>query len=153
EIVGFDGKEDLAVPNSVSRHEKEREIETKLILSSNIQQWNVAGNFIGVKDVHHGPWEFGYAFGVSRPLGKGTTANRCVFCRDSLTVGLELYGGLGTWNDFTVDGTSQYIAPLVVWTVGHETLIRISPGWGYTDNSVGTLFRVGVSHDIDDVGH
>src|SRR5262245_58700394 len=36
EIVGFDGKEDLKVPNSEGRREHENEIETKLILSSDI---------------------------------------------------------------------------------------------------------------------
>ena len=65
EIVGFDNKLCLTVPNSVARKEREREIETKLILSSDIGQWNVAENFIGTKNVNGGPWEFGYAAGVS----------------------------------------------------------------------------------------
>jgi len=151
EIVGFDSKEDLAVPNDVARHEHEREIETKLILSSEIGQWNLAENFIGVKDVHGHPWEFGYALGLSRPLAT-PGGRRCTFCAEKFAAGVELYGGLGEWGKFTLRGTSQYVAPLFLWTLPSETTIRISPGWGLTDQSVTTLFRIGVSQEIDDVG-
>jgi len=151
EIVGFDSKEDLAVPNSEARHEHEREIETKLILSSDIGQWNLAENFLGVKNVHGGQWEFGYAVGVSRPL-KAPVGNRCTFCAEKFAAGLELYGGLGTWSKFTLRGTSQYVAPLLVWSLPSETTIRVSPGWGLTDQSVTTLFRFGVAQEIDGIG-
>ena len=152
EVVGFDGKDDFKVPNSVARKESEREMEAKLILSSEINGWNVAENFIGVKDIHGGPWEFGYAVGVSRPLKLSAGASRCAFCRESFTVGAELYGGLGTWHDFTFHGTSQYLAPLLRWTLPSETTFRISPGWGLTDQSVGSLIRFGVSQEIDGFG-
>jgi len=152
EIVGFDSKEDLRVPNSVARHETEHEFETKLILSSEIGQWNLAENFIGVKNIHEGQWEFGYALGLSRPL-KAPVGNRCTFCAENFAAGVELYGGLGTWSKFTLRGTSQYVAPLLVWTLPSETTIRVSPGWGLTDESVTTLFRIGVSQEIDDFAH
>jgi len=151
EIVGFDGKEDLKVPNSVGRREHENEIETKLILSSDIGDWNISENFIGEKNLNRGRWEFGYAVGVSRPLA-ASTGKRCAFCRERFGAGLELYGGLGTWGDFTLRGTSQYIAPLLVWTLPSATTIRVSPGWGLTDQSVKTLLRFGVSQEIDDIG-
>jgi hypothetical protein len=152
EIVGFDSKQDLAVPNSVARKEHEREIETKLILSSEIGRWNVSENFIGVKNIHGGPWEFGYAFGVSRPLGT-SGGRRCAFCASSFTAGAEVYGGLGEWGDFTMRGTSQYLAPVFYWTLPGETRFRFSPGWGLTDESVRSLIRFSVSHDIDDFAH
>jgi hypothetical protein len=152
EIVGFDNKDDLNEPNSVSRHEREHEIETKLILSSEIGEWNLSENFIGVKNIHEGPWEFGYALGLSRPV-KAATGNRCMFCAERFAAGLELYGGLGTWEKFTMRGTSQYIAPLLIWSLPSETTIRVSPGWGLTDQSVPVLFRFGVSQEIDDFGH
>ena len=151
EIVGFDGKEDLKVPNSEGRREHENEIETKLILSSDIGDWNISENFIGEKNLNRGRWEFGYAVGVSRPLA-ASTGKRCAFCRERFGAGLELYGGLGTWGDFTLRGTSQYIAPLLVWTLPSATTIRVSPGWGLTDQSVKTLLRFGVSQEIDDIG-
>src|SRR5262245_19154873 len=40
DVVGFDGKDDFRAPNSETRKESEREIETKLILSSDINGWN-----------------------------------------------------------------------------------------------------------------
>ncbi len=151
EIVGFDGKEDLNVPSHEARHEHKREIETKLILSSDIGNWNLSENFIGEKNLNGGRWEFGYAVGVSRPIAT-PTGKRCAFCRERFGAGVELYGGLGTWGDFTLRGTSQYIAPLLFWVLPSETTIRVSPGWGLTDQSVKTLLRVGVSQEIDDIG-
>jgi hypothetical protein len=140
EVVGFDGKEDFAVPNSVSRHEHLRELELRLILSSEIGKWNLSENFIGEKNLTGGPWEFGYAVGLSRPLAKKFAA------------GIEAYGGLGTARHFTLSGTSHYVAPLFLWTLPGEVRVRVSPGWGLTDQSISTLFRIGISKDIDDIG-
>lgn len=152
EIVGFDSKQDLTVPNSVARKEREREIELKLILSSDIREWNVAENFIGNKNVNGGPWEFGYSVGVSHPLGT-SSGGRCRFCRENLIVGAEVYGGLGEWGDFTVRGTSQYIAPVIGWNLPGDTSLRFSPGWGVTDESVRSLIRFSVSQGIGEFGH
>jgi hypothetical protein len=151
EIVGFDSKEDLAVPNSEARLEREREIETKLILSSDIGNWNLSENIIAVKNLLGGPWEFGYAVGVSRPLAVG--GRGCTFCPERFAAGIEVYGGLGERGNVTFSGTSQYIAPVLLWTLPTETSIQVSPGWGLTDQSVGFLFRFGVSQEIDNFGH
>jgi len=151
EIVGFDNREDLKVPNSVARQIRLHELETRLILSSNIRQWNVAGNFIGEKNLTGNPWEFGYVAGVSRPLA-APTGKHCTFCAEKFLAGLELYGGLGVANHLTLNGTSHYIAPDLLWALPADTTIRFSPGWGLTDDSVRILFRVGVTHDIDDIG-
>jgi hypothetical protein len=151
EIVGFDGVADLAEPMSETREEKEREIETKLIFSSQIGQWNLSENFIGAKGIHGGKWEFGYAVGLSRPLA-APTGRRCTFCAEKFSAGIEVYGGLGEWGDFTFRNTSQYIAPTVLWSLPSETNIQFSPGWGLTSNSVGNLFRFGFSQEIDDIG-
>jgi len=149
EIVGFDSKEDLNVPNSEAREEAEHEFETKLILSSDIGLWNLSENFIGVKNIHEGVWEFGYSVGLSRPLA-APSGNRCTFCPERFAAGVEMYGGLGEWGRFTLGGTSQYIAPVFLWSLPSETTIRVSPGWGITDQSVGKVFRIGVSQEIDD---
>ena len=151
EIVGFDSKEDLAVPNSISRREHNHELETRLILSSQIGQWNLAGNFIGEKDLGPFPWEFGYALGVSRPLA-AAAGNRCAFCAERFSAGVELYGGAGTWNRFTLRGTSQYLAPDLLWVVPGEVNLKVSVGWGLTDESARMLIRFGVSKDIDGFG-
>ena len=151
EIVGFDNVERLRVPNGVAREEKEREIETRLILSSQIGEWNLSENLIGSKGIHGGRWEFGYAVGASRPLAP-ITGRRCTFCKERFAAGAELYGGLGEWGDFTVRGTSQYLAPVMIWTLPSETSFRFSPGWGLTGLSVNTLIRFSVSQEIDGVG-
>jgi hypothetical protein len=151
EIVGFDGREDLAVPNNVARHNKKNEIETRLILSSEIGLWNITGNFIGEKNFAAEPWEFGYALGASRVLG-ASGGKRCTFCASQFSAGVEMYGGLGTWHDFTLRGTSQYIGPALLWAFPTDTTIRVSPQWGLTDNSVRMLLRIGVTQDIDDFG-
>ena len=151
EIVGFDSKRDLAVPNSISDKDHEDEIETRLILSSDIGQWNLAGNFIGEKNLSVGPFEFGYAFGVRRPLAPAA-GNRCAFCAEKFSAGVEFYGGLGTGKDFTVRRTSQYIAPVFLWTLASETNIHVSVGWGLTDSSLQTLFRIGLSQEVDGIG-
>jgi hypothetical protein len=61
EVVGHDGVPDFADPNSVARLDKEREIETKLILGSNCRGWNLSENIIAEKNLSNEPWEFGYA--------------------------------------------------------------------------------------------
>jgi hypothetical protein len=151
EVVGFDSQEDLAVPNDVARQARKREIETKLILSTEFRSWDLSGNFITDKNVHGEPWEFGYAVGLSRPLA-AATGRKCALCREAFAAGVEMYGGLGTWNDFTVHGTSQYLVPVVSWTLPSHTTLRFSPGVGLTEQSVGTLFRFSVAQEIDDFG-
>src|SRR5437867_2684689 len=152
EVVGFDGKEDHSEPNREARLEHERELETKLILSSQIKGWNVSENLIGVKNIHEGVWEFGYAFGISRPLALAASANACTFCRENFTAGVELYGGLGEWGDLTFKGTSQYVAPVLALNLPGGTTLRVSPGFGLTDQSHSTLVRFGVSHEFSGFG-
>ena len=152
EVVGFDRKEGYAKPNWETRLEHEREFETKLILSSQIKGWNVSENIVGVKNIHEGVWEFGYAFGFSRPLALAASADACTFCRENCNSGLELYGGLGEWGDVTFKGTSQYIAPVLAWNLPSGTTLRVSPGFGLTDQSHSTLIRFGVSHEFSGFG-
>ena len=151
EIVGFDAQEDFLVPNSVAREERAHEVEAKLIVSGEFKSWDLSGNFITEKNLHGEPWEFGYAVGLSRPLA-APTGKKCAWCREAFSVGVEAYGGLGTWNDFTGRGTSQYIAPVFSWTLPSHTTFRLSPGAGLTDQSFGALFRFSVAQEIDDFG-
>jgi hypothetical protein len=154
EVVGFDGKADFAEPVNEVRHDYNHELELKLIASSLIKGWDVAENFIGEKILSGGgqPWEFGYAIATSRPLSGSLRDANCHLCLGSVHVGVEAYGGLGTASDFTLKGTSHYIAALVGWKIASGTLLRFSPGWGLTDDSVGTVWRVGFSQEIEDMG-
>jgi hypothetical protein len=94
EIVNHDGRDDLTSPNEDARNEKKRELEAKLILGSYVRGWTIAENFIAEKNVRHEPFEFGYAVGVSRPLGLAAKPERCNFCAENLQLGVEMYGSL-----------------------------------------------------------
>jgi hypothetical protein len=101
EVVGHDGMSDLLVSNVQGRSITQREMELKLILSSNTHGWNISENFISEKNmVKAEPWEFGYALGVSRPLTLAAGARSCLFCRENFAAGAELYGGLGDLHGF-----------------------------------------------------
>ncbi|HXH51343.1 MAG TPA: hypothetical protein VNM47_18540 [Terriglobia bacterium] len=153
EVVGFDGQEDGLEPNGITRGEVEREVETRLILSSDYKGWNISENFIGEKNLAHEPWEFGYAIGISRPLGLAASPFACSFCPENFRAGLELYGGLGTADRFTFHDTSQYIAPVLAWSLPAGPVFRISPSFGLTDPAYGFILRLGVSYEFSGFGH
>lgn len=149
EVVGHDTREDFLERND--RHEKKREAELKLILSSNVKGWNVSENMIAEKNLAVEPWEFGYALGVSRPLALIASPKQCVFCRENLSAGAEMYGGLGERYSFGLRDTSHYLAPVVEWRIPGGTTFKVSPGFGLNDNSERFLFRIGVSYEIDQI--
>ena len=61
---------DVSSPNALLTPEHVRELETKLILSSDYHDWNIAENFLMTKNFAESEgFEFGYSFGVSHPLG------------------------------------------------------------------------------------
>jgi hypothetical protein len=152
EVVGHDGADDLAQPNAEARLEKKRELEAKLILSSHFKGWTIAENFIAEKNVRHAPYEFGYAAGVSRPLALAARADRCNLCPENFQMGAEMYGGLGTHQDFGLSETSHYLAPTIAWTLANGTSFKISPSFGITGSSAGFLLRFGVSYEIAQFG-
>ncbi len=148
EIVGHDVEGDWADPNHETRIEKEREIETKLILSSNYKSWNIAENFIAEKNLANAPWEFGYAFGVNRPLALEASPKPCNFCRENFRLGAEMFGGLGDWRQFGLANTSHYLAPIVAWELRNGTTLRVSPAFGLTEGSARALVRVSLSYEF-----
>jgi hypothetical protein len=152
EVVGHDGADDLTGSNVDSQREKQREIETKLILSSYFKGWTIAENFIAEKNVGHAPYEFGYAAGVSRPLALSARADRCSFCAENFQAGVEVYGGLGTHSGFGLRETSHYVAPVLSWALASGTTFAISPGFGVTDHSAPLLLRFAVSYEIAQFG-
>ena len=152
EVVDHDAKDDFVAPNAEARKEKQREMEAKLILSSYAKGWTIAENFIAEKNVARAPFEFGYAVGVSRPLALEARPERCNFCPENFQAGLEMYGGLGTHNDFGLRGTSHYVAPVLAWTLANGIMFTVSPGFGLTDSSAGFLLRLGVSYEVAQIG-
>ena len=149
EIVGHDVESDFLASNAESRREHKRELELKLILSSNTKGWNFSENITAEKNLSNEPWEFGYALGASRPLSLKGSAKRCNFCRQNFIVGAEMYGGLGDRYGFGLRDTSHYLAPVAGWNLPSGWTLRLSPGFGLNDNSHGFLLRWGISREIN----
>ena len=129
------------------------EIEAKLILSSNVHDWNLAQNFIVEKNLSQDEgFEFGYALGVSRPLSKLASGKECRFCLENFRAGVELYGGLGSTNGFGFSETAHYLAPVILWQVSDNSSIHFSPSFGLTNVSYPVLLRFGYAYEIRGFG-
>lgn len=151
EVEGHDSVSDFLIPNHISQSDREREIETKLILSSNTHGWNISENFIAAKSFSSEPWEFGYALGISRPLALAAGARPCTFCRENFQAGAELYGGLGDLDSFGLQATSHYFGPDLAFNIPSGPTITFSPNFGLNDNSVHVLYRFKVSYELQQV--
>ena len=140
-------------PNSELSQTHAHELETKLILSSNVHDWNLAENFIVEKNLSaEEGFEFGYTLGVYRPLGTLASPANCRFCRENFSAGLELYGGLGSTNGFGFHNTAHYAAPVIAWQISDNASLRFSPAIGLTHESNPVLLRFGYSYEIRGFG-
>jgi hypothetical protein len=147
EIVGH--SIDFDERNDALRRERAHELEAKLILSSKIHDWNVSENFITEYNLNGSEgFEFGYAFGVSRPLAK-PAGKPCRLCRENMVGGMEIYGGLGSTDHFGFHDTAHYAAPVLLWKLSEESALKVSPGIGLTHGSTPVLLRVGYSMEIE----
>jgi hypothetical protein len=154
EVTGHDSVADLRLTNAQGRSETERSLEMKLILSSNAKGWNISENFIAEKDLNESePWEFGYALGISRPLALAASGRSCVFCRENFSAGAELYGGLGDLDGFGLRATSHYVAPALAFNIPRGPTVSFSPGFGLNANSVGVIYRVKVSYELQQISN
>ncbi len=152
EVVGHDSVSDLLLTNAQGGSETERELELKLILSSNFRGWNVSENFISEKDLNEAePWEFGYALGVAHPLALAASSRPCVFCRENFTGGAELYGGLGDLDGFGLKATSHYAGPTVGFNIPRGPTVTFSPNFGLNRNSAGLILRFSVSYELQQI--
>ena len=151
EVVG--NAPDFGERNSELSQTHAHELETKLILSSTVHDWNLAENFIVEKNLSQNEGlEFGYAVGVSRPLATLASGGNCRFCRENFNVGAELYGGLGSTRGFGFHDTAHYLAPVVVWQVSDNVSLRFSPAIGLTHESNPVLLRFGYSYEFRGFG-
>jgi len=140
-------------PNSELTQTHAHELETKLILSSTVHDWNFAENFIVEKNLSAAEgFEFGYALGVYRPLATLASAKNCRLCRENFSAGAELYGGLGSTNGFGFHNTAHYFAPVLSWQISNNTSLHFSPAIGLTHKSNPVLLRFGYSYEIRGFG-
>lgn len=151
EVVG--NAPDFSEPNSITSKEHVHEIEAKLILSSNVHDWNIAENFIAEKNVTVGEgFEFGYAFGVSRPLASMASSSNCRFCRENFAAGVEMYGGLGSTLGFGLHDTAHYLGPVIAWQIGDNSSVHFSPAFGLTQGSSPVLLRFSYHFEVQGFG-
>jgi hypothetical protein len=153
EFVGHDSQAELAGPNSDLRKEHQHEAELKLILSSNVKDWNISENFISEKDLGHAPWEFGYAIGATRPLRSAAGGRECTLCAEKFIAGAEAYGGLGNTWSLTLRDTSHYIAPVIGWQLPKGVRLSFSPGFGLSGAALAHVYRVGLAFEFEQVGN
>ncbi len=147
------GGPDLTSRNALLTPEHAHEVETKLILSSDYHDWNISENFIATKNFSESEGvEFGYSFGVARPLARLASGAECRFCRENFIAGIEMYGGLGSTLGFGVHDTAHYVAPVISWAVSDNSTLRFSPSWGLTHESNPVLIRFGYSYEFQGVG-
>ena len=152
EVVGHDGAADLTENNAATRAETKREVELKLILSSNARGWNFAENVIAEKNLKHAPWEFGYAVAATRPLRLKASARECSFCASNLQLGVEMYGGLGDTQSLGTHNTSHYVAPTMNWALPSGTSLLFSYGFGLNDYSLPHIVRFGMAYEVGQLG-
>jgi hypothetical protein len=147
EIVGHAERSDER--NAELRQAHAHELEGKLILSSQAHDWNISENFIFEKNLTESEGvEFGYALAVARPLARLASGKECRFCRENFVAGLELYGGLGSTQQFGFGETAHYLAPALLWQLSDSSSVRVSPAFGLTNVSDRMLLRVGYSYEI-----
>ena len=147
------GGPDLVSRNALLTPRRDHELESRLILSSDCHDWNISENFIAAKNFSQSEGiEFGYALGVSRPLGTLASGANCRLCRENFALGGEMYGGLGSTRDFSARHTAHYLAPVLSWTLGDHSHLRLSPGVGLTHESSALLLRFGYTYEIQGLG-
>ncbi len=151
EVVGHDGNDDLLGSNAEARAEKKREVELKLILSSNVKGWNFSENITAEKNLRHAPWEFGYSLGASRPLRLAGGAHSGIFAPENFALGAEMYGGLGDSDSFGLRETSHYFGPTVSWSGPGGLTIMGSPNFGLNGHSVPRIYRIALSYEVGQV--
>jgi hypothetical protein len=144
---------DVSSPNALLTPLHAHELEGKLILSSDYHDWNISENFIATKNFSESEGvEFGYAIGVSRPLGTLASGENCRFCRENFIVGAELYGGLGSTLGFGSHDAAQYVAPVLSWATSDNGTLRFSPGFALNKQDSPVLIRFGYTYEIQNFG-
>lgn len=151
EVTGHASAADFLLTNAQARSDLDRSLELKLILSSNVKDWNIAENFISEKGFSGDPWEFGYAIGISRPLALAASGKPCTFCRENFAAGAELYGGLGDTNSFGLQSTSQYLGPALAFNIPNGPTVAFGANFGLNANSLSVIYRFNVSYEFQQV--
>ncbi len=150
----------------------ERILETRLVLSKDIGNFNIAFNWINETDVHAGGTDFGYSFGLmhhSHHCGGGRCICNtsmpncgCAHCKSSsnecnchkeghgrIMYGVELFGGLGDSTRFALkpDRQEHYLQPILGFDLGGGRMLHLGAAIGLSKAS-DNLFRTAISFEF-----
>jgi len=140
----------------------EHEIETKLILGHDFSdRFNVAFNWINETNLESGKWEFGYATGLNYTFyeseGGGEGHEGGGFRSKSwdveeLTLGIELYGGLGDsvlGLTLDPDKTKQYLGVNLQAELENHIKLGIGGAFGLTSDSENAILRLVAGYEFE----
>jgi hypothetical protein len=161
-----DAAEEEEEGESVNREEAEEEtehaLETRLILGHDFSdRFNVAFNWINETNVNSGRWEFGYAAGLNYVFyeaGKLEAEKAPDFAPpggwdlEKLTLGVELYGGLGdSLLGLTIDPgkTEQYLGINLQGEWENHMHVGIGGAFGLTDDSENAILRLTAGYEFE----
>ena len=116
EVVGHDSRYDFLVPNWLAHMDKEREIELKLILGSNVRGWNISENFIAEKNLAGYPWSSAMRSRPADPCNSRLAPANAPFARRSFRRAWKCTAASGDTDGFGLHLTSHYLGPTVNWT-------------------------------------
>ena len=137
--------------------ESEHELETKLILGRDItSNLNVAFNMIQEVNFMNGLWSYGYAGGLNYAFYRAYDQSGVMDLEEAgiqkLTLGLEVYGGLGdSEKGLTLSGskTEQYLGVNLRADLKNEMHVGIGGAFGLTDNSEDAVARLTVGYEFE----
>ncbi len=136
-IMEMSGRED-ARPTHKKRP-RERVLETRLILGEDISNTlNVSFNWLNESDLDTGVTAFGYAAGLNYTP------------KEKITLGLEIYGGLGDSDKGITTNSSltqHYLAPNIVFKVMDNIKIKVGGAIGLTNVSQ-DIVRFAISYEL-----
>jgi hypothetical protein len=135
----------------------EHELETKLILGHDItSNLNVAFNTIQEINFMNGLWSFGYVGGLNYAFYRAYDQSGVVDLEEAgiqkLTLGLEVYGGLGdSEKGLTLSGskTEQYMGVNLRADLKNEMHVGIGGAFGLTDESEDALVRLTAGYEFE----
>ena len=89
---------------------------------------------------------------MCRSLTRIVSEKKCRLCRENFVAGLELYGGLGSTQQFGFHDTAHYLAPTIRWHLTEDNSIAISPAIGLTHESNPVLLRFAYTYEVEGFG-
>jgi hypothetical protein len=134
----------------------ENELETKLILGHDLtSNLNVAFNTIQEVNFENGVWSFGYAAGLNYAFWRAYDSEAADSGESGLqkmTLGLEMYGGLGdSEKGLTLAGskTEQYLGVGLRADFKNEFHVGLGAAFGLTEHSEDAILRFTAGYEFE----